>query len=55
MIPPTIQQRLHEELDVEHARELLTLAEPSWEEPRNRAHVAQGLVLGAHYLWALYE
>jgi pyrroloquinoline-quinone synthase len=46
---------VHEELDVEHARELLTLAESSWEEPRNRAHVAQGLVLGAHYLWALYE
>lgn len=45
---------VHEELDVEHARELLILAEPVWNEPRSRTLIAQGLMLGAHYLWNLY-
>jgi len=45
---------VHEKLDVEHARELLTLAELGWHESRSRAQVAQGLLLGAYYFWRLY-
>lgn len=45
----------HEILDVDHARELLALAEPGWEESRSRLQVAQGLLLGAHYFWSLYR
>ncbi|MEP1077531.1 iron-containing redox enzyme family protein [Leptolyngbya sp. PL-A3] len=45
----------HETLDVDHARDLLALAEPSWEESRSRLHIAQGLLLGAHYFWSLYR
>ena len=46
---------VHEKLDVEHAQELLTIAEPSWHSPSARVHVAQGLLLGAYYFWRLYE
>ncbi len=45
---------VHEKLDVEHARELLALAEPSWHESRSRAQAAQGILLGAYYFWRLY-
>ncbi len=45
---------VHEVLDVEHARELLVLAEPAWENPRSRSYVALGLLLGAYYFWTLY-
>lgn len=45
----------HETLDVDHARELLALAEPGWDESRSRIQVAQGLLLGAHYFWSLYR
>lgn len=45
---------VHEELDVAHARELLALARPAWDEPRGRREVALGLLLGAHHFWQLY-
>jgi pyrroloquinoline-quinone synthase len=45
---------VHEELDVEHARDLLDLARPAWEERRPRREVALGLLLGAHLFWQLY-
>lgn len=45
----------HEKLDVEHAQELLTLAQPCWQEAQARAQVAQGLLLGAFYFWRLYD
>jgi pyrroloquinoline-quinone synthase len=45
---------LHEELDVEHARELLDLAAPGWADPRSRREIALGLLLGAHHFWQLY-
>jgi pyrroloquinoline-quinone synthase len=44
----------HEQLDVEHARDLLDIANPAWDEMRSRSQVAQGLVLGAYYFWRLY-
>ena len=46
---------VHEQLDTQHARELLNLAEPAWQETRTRLQVAQGLVLGGHYFWSLYR
>ena len=46
---------VHEKLDVDHAQELLTIAEPGWNAPHSRAQVAQGLLLGAYYFWRLYE
>ena len=46
---------VHEKLDVEHAQELLTLAEPCWRESQSRTQVAQGLLLGAFYFWRLYD
>lgn len=45
---------VHEQLDTEHARDLLLLAESAWNEPRSRSQVVEGLVLGAHYFWSLY-
>ncbi|MBT7691976.1 MAG: hypothetical protein HN750_08155 [Gemmatimonadales bacterium] len=46
---------VHEDLDVEHARELLLIAEPAWTSPRSRSYVALGLLLGAYHLWTLYD
>jgi pyrroloquinoline-quinone synthase len=46
---------VHERLDTEHSRDLLMLATPAWDESRSRTQVAQGLVLGAHYFWTLYN
>lgn len=54
---------VHEILDTEHAKDLLMLARPAWNAPRdvkhplwgNRTHIAQSLLLGAHYFWSLYR
>lgn len=46
---------VHEQLDTQHAKALLKLAEPAWQETRTRLQIAQGLVLGAHYFWSLYR
>lgn len=45
---------VHEELDVEHARDLLELAGHGWSDQRGRREVALGLLLGAHHFWQLY-
>jgi pyrroloquinoline-quinone synthase len=45
---------VHEELDVEHARDLLDIARPAWGDARGRGEVALGLLLGAHHFWQLY-
>lgn len=47
--------RVHEELDVKHAHDLLELAAAGWEEKRMRALIALGLQLGAHHFWQLYS
>jgi len=44
---------VHEKLDTEHARDLLQLALPGWQD-RSRLPLAQALLLGAHYFWRLY-
>ncbi len=45
----------HEQLDTEHARDLLMLAAPVWDDLRWRRQISQALVLGAHYFWSLYN
>ena len=54
--PPGSQSHYatHEQLDTEHARDLLALAAPGWQEPRARLQIAPGLLLGAYYFWRLY-
>ncbi len=46
---------VHEHLDVEHARDLLHLAVPFWQEVNCRRQLAQSLLLAAHYFWSLYR
>ncbi|MGL5062296.1 MAG: iron-containing redox enzyme family protein [Microcoleus sp.] len=46
---------IHEKLDTEHAKDLLMLATPAWDEFSSRATIAQGLILGAYYFWSLYR
>jgi pyrroloquinoline-quinone synthase len=55
--PPGSQSHyaVHEQLDVDHARDLLQLAAPAWDHPHQRRQIAQSLLLGAHYFWNLYE
>jgi pyrroloquinoline-quinone synthase len=43
---------VHEVLDQAHARDLLHVAGSGWSE--QRGEVALGLLLGAHWFWALY-
>ena len=45
---------VHELLDQTHARDLFDVARPAWRDPSARAQVALGLLLGAHWFWALY-
>lgn len=45
---------VHELLDQTHARDLFEVARPGWRDPSTRAQVALGLLLGAHWFWALY-
>lgn len=56
-VPPDSQRHYatHEVLDIEHARELLEVAEPGWQSARTRSYVALGLLLGAYHFWTLYE
>jgi pyrroloquinoline-quinone synthase len=47
--------QVHETLDQTHARDLLDVARPAWSDSVRRAQVALGLLLGAHWFWALYR
>jgi pyrroloquinoline-quinone synthase len=46
---------VHEILDVTHACDLLQIAQPVWNDSRSRLAINEGLLLGAHYFWTLYE
>ncbi len=46
---------VHQQLDVDHARDLLQIAQTGWKNASARSQVAQSLLLGAHYFWSLYE
>jgi pyrroloquinoline-quinone synthase len=45
----------HEVLDVEHAQDLFQMARPGWDYLPLQQQVAQGLLLGGHYFWSLYD
>lgn len=46
---------IHESLGINPNQDLLTLAHPSWADPTARSQTAQSLLLGAQYLWDLYD
>ncbi|MFM2430683.1 MAG: hypothetical protein RLZZ511_1896 [Cyanobacteriota bacterium] len=46
---------IHESLGINPDQDLLTLAQPSWSDPTARSQTAQSLLLGAQYLWDLYD
>ncbi|NJN48539.1 MAG: hypothetical protein HC805_00360 [Alkalinema sp. RL_2_19] len=46
---------IHEALEINPSRDLLTLANRAWRNPETRPQVAQSLMLGAQYLWEMYD
>jgi pyrroloquinoline-quinone synthase len=46
---------VHEVLDEQHSHDLFEVARTGWPEAHIRAQVARGLLLGAHWFWALYR
>ena len=45
----------HEELDIEHSQVLFDLSDEYWPHLWKREEICQGLILGAHYFWELYN
>lgn len=51
-----IHYSLHHELDVKHAADFFEVLRPAWEDSEeNRYYIEQGLRLGAHAFYSLYE
>ncbi len=51
-----IHYSLHQELDVRHAADFFNVLRPSWEEAEeSRYYIEQGMRLGAHAFYTLYE
>jgi hypothetical protein len=46
---------IHEALEIDPTRDLLTLASAHWLVPETREQSARSLMLGAQYLWDLYD
>jgi pyrroloquinoline-quinone synthase len=46
---------LHAELDIRHADEFFALAEPGWDDPKERPAIVAGLDLGAYAFDQLYR
>ncbi|MBE9031407.1 hypothetical protein IQ266_16860 [filamentous cyanobacterium LEGE 11480] len=46
---------IHEALEINPNRDLLTLANRTWHDPQSRRQTAQSLMLGAQYLWEMYD
>lgn len=46
---------IHDALGVPASRDLLLLASAAWKNPQTQPQIAQSLILGAQYLWALYD
>jgi pyrroloquinoline-quinone synthase len=46
---------IHGALAVNAAPDLLTLASTTWDQPEARSQTARSLMLGAQYLWDLYD
>jgi len=45
----------HELLDIEHSQVLFDVSEYDWQHQCKRAEICQGLILGGHYFWGLYN
>jgi pyrroloquinoline-quinone synthase len=50
-----VHYQLHAEIDTRHAEEFFAVAEPVWDNARQRVLVEQGLELGAHSFDRLYR
>jgi pyrroloquinoline-quinone synthase len=50
-----VHYKLHAEIDERHAEEFFALVEPHWDEQRGRAHIEQGVELGAYIFDRLYR
>ncbi len=51
-----IHYSLHQELDVRHAADFFNVLRPAWEEAEeSRYYIEQGMRLGAHAFYTLYE
>ena len=51
-----IHYSLHQELDVRHAADFFNVLRPAWEEgEESRYYIEQGMRLGAHAFYTLYE
>jgi pyrroloquinoline-quinone synthase len=46
---------IHGSLAINPSRDLFTLASATWDEPQARSQTARSLMLGAQYLWELYD
>ena len=45
----------HETLDIEHSKVLFDICTDYWAMKYKRQEICQGLILGAHYFWNLYN
>ncbi|MCI0506501.1 MAG: iron-containing redox enzyme family protein [Gammaproteobacteria bacterium] len=45
----------HEALDIEHSQVLFDISEDHWQHDCKRGEICQGLILGGHYFWGLYN
>jgi len=45
----------HEALDIEHSQVLFDICKDHWQNLWKRAEICQGLILGGHYFWGLYN
>jgi pyrroloquinoline-quinone synthase len=50
-----VHYQLHAEIDTRHAEEFFAVAEPSWDDTRQREFIVQGLELGVHLFDRLYR
>lgn len=50
-----VHYKLHAEIDERHAEEFFAVIEPSWDDPRRRYYIEQGLELGAYIFDRLYR
>jgi pyrroloquinoline quinone (PQQ) biosynthesis protein C len=51
-----IHYNLHAELDIKHAGDFFNVLRPAWDaSPESRYYIEQGLRLGAHAFYCLYE
>lgn len=50
-----VHYRIHEAIDERHADEFFRVLEPLWDQPQRRYYIRQGLQMGTHIFYQLYE